>query len=249
MRARTALLLGWLALVTAVLVGCASGQDGREASRINTQLGINYLQEGNLNRASEALEKALSQDSRNAEAHAAMGVLSERLEKYDDADRHFRRSLRLDDERPSVRNNYGRFLCNRERFDEAEEQFRYAIEDPLYQRRHVALANAGLCALREGRTDDAEDYLRRALERQSDFAPALRRLARLRYESGDYVSARGYYQRFVENSRQTAATLLLGVRIEEALDNLDEAASYALRLRSQFPDSEEAQELRQLDIE
>ncbi len=241
-------LLG-LVLIAALLAGCASGGDQREASRINTQLGINYLQQGNLNQANESLEKALSQNRRNAEAHAAMGVLSERLEKYEDADHHYRRSLRLDDEQPSVRNNYGRFLCNRERYEEAEEQFQRAIEDPLYERRHVALANAGLCALQAGRKDDAEEFLRHSLERQPDFAPALRRLAELRYESGDYVSARGYYQRFIEQSSQNAATLLLGVRIEEALDNLDDAASYALRLRSQFPDSDEAQELRRVDIE
>ena len=241
----------WLAVVfaAALIAGCASGTNEREASRINTQLGINYMQQGNLNQASDSLEKALSQDRRNPEAHAAMAVLSERLEKYDDADRHFRRSLRLDDDQPSVRNNYGRFLCNRERFDEAEEQFQYAIDDPLYQRRYVALSNAGLCALRAGRNDDAEEYLRRALERRPDFAPALRRLAELRFEDGDYLSARGYYQRFTEHGEQSAGTLLLGVRIEEALDNLDEAASYALRLRSQFPDSDEAQSVRRMDIE
>lgn len=233
-------------LCAALLAGCAGGQDQRsEASRINTQLGVSYMQQDNLNQASEALEKALAQDRRNAGAHAAMGVLSERLERFDDADHHFRRSLRLDGEQPSVRNNYGRFLCNRERFDAAQEQFRRAIDDPLYERRHVALANAGLCALRAGDADQAEDFLRRSLERRPDFVPALRRLAQLRYESGDYLSARGYYQRFVERSAQSAETLLLGVRIERELGNHDEAASYALRLRSQFPDSEQAQTLRE----
>lgn len=249
MTRKAAVLWFVLAFAAAVVAGCAAGGNEREASRINTQLGINYMQQDNLNQASDSLEKALEQDRRNPEAHAAMAVLSERLEKYDDADRHFRRALRLDDEQPSVRNNYGRFLCNQERYEEAQEQFQHAIDDPLYQRRHVALSNAGLCALRTGHKDEAEKYLRRALERQPDFAPALRRLAELRFESGDYLSARGYYQRFVERGEQTAGTLLLGVRIEEALDNLDEAASYSLRLRSQFPDSEEAQSVRRMDIE
>ena len=240
-------LLGLLLLGALVAVGCAGGQDSRRASDINTQLGMNYLQQGNLNQASESLERALQQNRRNAEAHAAKAVLSERLEQYDDAERHFRRSLRLDDEQPSVRNNYGRFLCNRGRYGEAQQQFDYAIDDPLYRRRHVALANAGLCALRDERMDVAEDYLRRSLEHEPNFAPALRRLARLRYDSGDYVSARGYYQRYTQRSDQTASTLLLGVRIETALDNRDEAASYALRLRSQFPESDEARELREME--
>lgn len=230
-------------------LGCAGGQQGREASRINTQLGINYMQQGNLNQASESLEKALEQDRRNAEAHAASAVLAERLGDYEDADHHFRRSLRLDDDQSSVRNNYGRFLCNRGRYDEADDQFQYAIEDSLYQRRHVALANAGLCAIRDDRPEEAEEHLRRALQHESDFAPALRNLAELRYQSGDYLSARGYYQRLMEQRSQNAATLWLGVRIEDALDNKDEAASYALRLRSDYPDSDEAQSLRRMDLD
>lgn len=234
-------------LLALVAVGCAGGQQGREASRINTQLGINYMQQGNLNQASDSLEKALEQDRRNPEAHAAKAVLAERLGDYDDADHHFRRSLRLDDEQSSVRNNYGRFLCNQGRYDEADEQFQYAIEDSLYQRRHVVLVNAGLCAMRDDRPDQAEEYLRRALQHESRFAPALRQLAELRYENGDYLSARGYYQRLMEQRSQNAATLWLGVRIEDALDNNDEAASYALRLRSDYPDSDEAQALRRMD--
>lgn len=243
----TVRLLGILVLGALVAVGCAAGQDTRRASDINTQLGMNYLQQGNLNQASESLDKALQQNRRNAEAHAVKAVLSERLEQYDDAARHFRRSLRLDDEQPSVRNNYGRFLCNRGRHGEADQQFAYAIDDPLYRRRHVALANAGLCALRAERKDVAEEYLRRSLEHEPTFAPALRRLARLRYESGDYVAAREYYQRYTQRNDQTASTLLLGVRIETALGNRDDAASYALRLRSQFPESEETQKLREIE--
>ncbi|MDN3517904.1 type IV pilus biogenesis/stability protein PilW [Aquisalimonas lutea] len=240
-------LLLTLVMAAAVLTGCATGGERQEAARINTQLGINYLQQDNLNQASQALNKALEQDSRNAEAHAAMAVLSERLDDHDKADRHFRRALRLGDEQPSVHNNYGRFLCNQERYEEADEQFRKAINDPLYERKHLALSNAGLCALRAGRTDKADEYLRRAVEQRPNFAPALRRLAQLRYEQGEYTSARGYYQRFADNGRQNAASLLLGVRIARALGNQDEAASYALRLRSQYPDSEQNRTLQRLD--
>lgn len=240
-------LLLTLVLAAAVLAGCATGGEGQEAARINTQLGINYLQQDDLNQASKALNKALAQDSRNAEAHAAMAVLSQRLDDHDKADRHFRRALRLDDEQPSVRNNYGRFLCNRERYEEADEQFRKAINDPLYERKYLAMSNAGLCALRAGQNDKAGEYLRRAVEQRPDFAPALRRFAELRYEQGEYTSARRYYQRFAENGNQSAGSLLLGVRIAQALDKHDEAASYALRLRSQYPDSEENRTLQRLD--
>ena len=238
---------GLLALLLGLaLAGCGVGQESRQVSETSTQLGIGYMQRGDLNQAKEELEKAIDRDRRNPDAHGAMAVLQERLGQYDEADAAFQRSLSLDDEQPAVRNNYGRFLCSRGRYEEADEQFRMAIDDPLYRRPFVALANAGHCALRAEEFERAEDYLRRALEEQPQFAPALRRLAELNYERGDYLNARGYYQRLIEVREQDPRTLWLGIRIERALGNKDAEASYALRLRSDFPDSEQAARLSEL---
>lgn len=238
--------IGLALVVMFLLAGCAADSQNREASEIHTQLGINYLQRGDLNQAQESLDKALSSNSANAEAHSAMAVLSERLGEYDEASHHFRRSLSLDGDQPSVRNNFGSFLCSRGRYEEADEQFQQAIDNPLYERSYVALANAGQCALRDERRDDAEEAFRRALEERPEFPVALRRMARLQLEKGDAEAAQRYYQRFAQHGEQDAATLLLGFRIAEAMDDKNAAASYALRLRSQYPDSEQAQTVGRL---
>lgn len=238
--------VGCVLVAALVLGGCAADSENREAAEIHTQLGINYLQRGDLNQAQEALEKALARDSGNAEAHSAMAVLNERLERYDKAGHHFQRSLSLDGDQPSVRNNYGSFLCSRGRYEEADEQFQQAIDNPLYERSYVALANAGQCALRDERRDDAEEAFRRALEERPDFPVALRRMARLQLEKGDAEAAQRYYERFAQHGEQDASTLLMGFRIAEAMDDKNAAASYALRLRSQYPDSREAQTVGRL---
>ncbi len=243
--------LALLLLLAVLLAGCAStgphgGGDRDRASEINTELGMTYLQQGNNPQAMEALQKALDQDRNNARAHGTIAVLYERLEEHDKAREHFRRSVRLDGDDPSVRNNFGRFLCNRDEYDAALEQFSRAMADPLYERRELPLANAGLCALRAGREDEAEDYLRRSLEHEPTFPPALRRMAQLRYEAGDYLSARGYMQRYREATSMNAADLWLAVRIEDALGNRDEAASYGVRLRADYPDSEETRLYNQM---
>lgn len=242
-----------LACLAVLLAGCAStasqpyGRNPVQAAEANTQLGISYMQQGKLNLAMNALSKAVEQDRSNAEAHATMAVLKERLEEFDDAERHYRRAIRLDRGNPSYHNNFGRFLCHRDQYREADEQFRIALDDPLYRRRELPLANAGFCALRAGRKEEADDYLRRALEVSPRFAPALLQMAELRHESGDNLSARGYFQRYRDVGRLDAAALWLGVRIEHALGNRNEVSSYGVKLRADFPDAEETQKYRRLE--
>ncbi len=250
--------MNWRGILTAVaavilLQACASqpeqysGRDLNEASRVNTELGISYMQQGSLNLAMDSLKKAVEQDRSNAQAHAVLGVLHERLEQYDRAEASFRRSIRLESGVSWVHNNFGRFLCNRGNYREAQEQFRLAMQDPLYERRELPLANAGACALRAGNDSEASEFLRRALEHSPNFAPALFEMARLQYRQEDYRSARDYFDRFRNVSGMNAEALLLGIRIEHALGNLDDAASLALRLRADYPDSEELRDYRQME--
>lgn len=242
---------GYLGLIVLVflLAGCATQQqrgDMQQASMVNTQLGISYMQQGQMNQAMETLRKAVEQDSSNAQAHSSIAVLYERLEEYEDAERHYRRAVRLDDGNPSAHNNYGRFLCNRGDYAAADQQFQRALRDPLYERRELPLANAGFCAMRAGDNEKAREYLRRSLERAPNFAPALRRMAELQYDNREYLSARGYMQRYREVGEMDAHALWLAVRIERALGNRDEASSFGLRLRADYPDSDEAREYLRL---
>ncbi len=229
------------------LLGCAtngarSGGDMERASEINTELGIAYMQEDNLNQAMEALTKAVDQNRRNPNAHSAIAVLYERLEQHDEAERHFRRALRLDGDNSPLRNNYGRFLCNRGDYDAADEQFRLALRNPLYERRELPLTNAAVCAEEAGNVEEAREYYRRALEHRPEFAFALRRMAELQYNTEEYLSARAHLQRYRDVADMDARMLWLGVRIERALGNEDDAESFGLRLRADFPDADETSE-------
>ncbi len=236
-----------LVILLPALAGCAtngsrSGGDMERASEINTELGVAYMQEDNLNQAMDALTKAVDQNRRNPNAHSAIAVLYERLEQYDEAERHFRRALRLDGDNSSLRNNYGRFLCNRGDYEDADEQFRLALRNPLYERRELPLANAAVCAQQAGNIDEAREYYRRSLEHDPEFTFVLRRMAELQYDTEEYFSARAYLQRYRDVASMDARMLWLGVRIERALGNDDDADSFGLRLRADFPDSDEASE-------
>lgn len=244
------LLLVWLIIL---LAGCAStsphpySKNSVDAAEANTQLGISYMHQGNLNLAMDALSKAVKQNDSNSEAHATMAVLKEQLGQHEDAEHHYRRAVRLEKGNPSYHNNFGRFLCQRGDYKEADKHFQIALNDPLYKRRELPLANAGLCALQAGRKEEADDFLRRALVVSPRFAPALLRMAELRHESGENLSARGYLQRYRDVARLDAEALWLGIRIEHALGDEDAVSSYGIKLRSDYPDAEETQKYQRLE--
>jgi type IV pilus assembly protein PilF len=242
-----------LGLAVAMLGGCASDSARKEAAaaharrvEIHTQLGASYLTRNQLDIAKQELERALELDSDNSQAHNIMGLLQIRLKDDGKAEYHFRRAISEMPDNAEARNNYAVFLCERARFDEADEQFRVALKNPLYKSPEQANLNAGLCRLKALDKTAAADYFRAALKVNPYLAGALLHMARLSLEANETLPARGFMQRYFEVAKDSPEALLLAFRIERALGAKDTQASYALRLRGKFPDSAEARQLRTL---
>jgi len=246
-------------LLAALFSGCATvGEDGRvidkakrkeEISRANTLLGIEYLRTGNFEMSREKLAKALEADPDNAEANDAIAILYEKVGEPDLAEKYYRKSLRINPNNARGHNNYGQFLCMQGRYQDAEKQFLLAANDPFYTTPSLALTNAGLCALRIPDEETAEKYYRKALELDPKYPPALLQMATLNYSRSNYLSARGYLQRYRQAGRDTPESLWLGVRTEYALDDHQAWGNYALALKNNFPNSPEAAELQKWEHE
>jgi len=212
-------------------------------AEVQTQLGIGYLREGNLETAFNRLTRALQADPNYSTAHNAMGTLQERLGNNAAAEEHFREAVSLSPTDSSAQSNYGSLLCRTGRYDEGEQRFLQALKNSLYERPEVAYSNAGLCMQTAGRQDKAEAYFRSALEQNPRIPVALVGMAQLCFETGRFLPARAYLQRYQELTELDAKTLWLGVRIERELGDKKSANRYASKLRRQFPDSEETREL------
>jgi type IV pilus assembly protein PilF len=213
-------------------------------AEINLQLGVAYMQEGNYPVALDRLRKAVSARPSSADAHLAIAVLYDRLGQDDAADIHFRQALQLEPSLAAAHTNYGSFLCKRGQVAEAEQEFLKAATDPGYANPEVAYTNAGLCLSRHGAAEKAEEYFGLALERNSQFAPALLAMADRAFATGRYAPAKGYLERHLNVAPPSAASLWLGVRIERQLGNRAGEATYAQLLTSRFPDTQEARQLR-----
>jgi type IV pilus assembly protein PilF len=243
-----------LIILLAFMTGCAttgnnelpreSKKDNLRAAKANTQLGIEYLRTGNYDMSKKKLEKALELTPDYIGAHEAIAVLYGRVGETDLADKHYRIALRLDPESSQNHNNYGQFLCSQNRYAEAEKEFLLAANNPFYSIPSLPLTNAGLCSARIPDLEKAESYYRQALERDPAFIPALMQMARLSYNKGNYLSARGYLQRFQVVAEHDPESLWLAIQTEYALGNHAAWGNYAVMLRNKFPNSDQAERLR-----
>lgn len=233
---------------TSQLRSDSSADERAKVAGLNTQLGIEYMKDGDDELALKKLQKALEIDPNFVDAHNAMGLLRTRLRQFDKAEESYKAALRGDPGNSMALNNYGQFLCLQKRYEEGQARFVEAVKNPLYRTPEIALTNAGLCAMQADDPTHAEDHFRAALERNPTVAPALLQMTQLHYDRGAFAEAATYYKRYLAVAPQTPRSLALGIRLENALGNTDKAASYAVSLRNKFPDSREAGQLQRGEL-
>jgi len=214
------------------------------AAELNTRLGVGYLERGEIQIAMQKLELAVEQDPQHVPAHLALGIVYQRIDRVDRALEHFRTAVRLAPGDGGAHNSYAALLCQTGRYEQADREFRAALEDPFYATPATALANAGSCARRDGRDQDAQRYLREALGFDPTNQTALFNLAMLAFAAGNPLQARAFLQRLEAAGGLGARSLLLAVRVERMLGSMDMAQRYADQLLERYPNTPQASEVR-----
>ena len=242
--------LRWLVLLLPWLLWACSSQpvlepvDDQKAADLNAELGLRYMMQGKDKLALEKLKRALSYEPDSAKANHYIAELYRRLDRPDKAERHYRTALDNAPNDSALHNNFGVFLCSRDRFDEAENQFLQVLKDPVYTGRAETYENLGLCLRRKPDPKKAEFYFRQALKVDPRLPKSLFAMAESSYANGNYLSTRGYLQRYHAVAPVTPKMLWLGIRVERKLGNQDAVASYGMLLDGDFPDSDEARKYR-----
>ena len=247
MSLRAALLLCF----TSLLAGCVStgnvdplstGKGRDEARQAYVQLGLGYLQQGQMERAKAPLKKALELDSSDADANAALGLVFQAELEPELASQYYTKALSSRPRDARILNNYGGFLYEQKRYKEAYERFQQAADDNLYSERARVFENLGMTSLKLGNRDVALEEFTKALRLDRQQPRALLEMAELSYEDRHYVPARDYYDRFSQLSEQNARSLLLGTRLAKIYDDRNKAASYGLQLKRLYPGTPEYQQ-------
>lgn len=238
-------------LVLLALAGCVTTTTGPArpesddvyAAEINYQLGARYFNNGNYEIARDRLLYSLELDPKNAVAYSVLALTYENLGNIRLATESYEQATKLAPGDYNILNTYAVFLCRHEDYEEALKYFDRAIKIPENDNSEITLTNAGVCLAQKPDLARAETYFRSALERRANYGEALIQLSLLKFSQEDYLGARAFLQRYLENSLPAPDVLYLGLQIEEELGDERARMEYANRVLREFPQSPEAKRI------
>lgn len=211
-----------------------------DASELNVQLAIGYIQRQQYKPARDKLEKAIDQNSDNLLAYKTLAYLYALLGLEKEAEEKYKEALDLKPDDPDLSNSYGAFLCSTGKLEEAQEMFKVAYDNPFYDGQYLAQSNAGSCFIKQGDYKKAEALLRKSLRVQSNVPGSLISMADVGIKTERYLMARAYIQRYHDVKSPSAESLWIQIQAEKALGSEKHYLKYARQLISEFPDSDEA---------
>ncbi len=240
-----------LIIITLTLVGCAGGAVDKfdynpKAAEANAELGKNYLQRGDHEVAMGKLKRALRYDSKSVNANHYIAELYRRLNRMEDADRHYSRAIRYSENDSALFNNYGVYLCGEKRVDDALEQFDKVLKNPVYRFPERVYENMGLCLVQNSRIKEAEEILRKAISINPKLPKSLFELSKISLQQDRIFSARAFINRHLEMTQPNAESLWLAIEIETKLKDTEAVKSYRAQLMEKFPLSKEAEKAHRL---
>jgi type IV pilus assembly protein PilF len=217
----------------------ATSADRRASVRM--ELASAYFARGQYTTALDEVKAALAAKPELPEAFSLRGLIYASLGQPELAEQSFRRALQLAPRDAATMQNFGWFLCQQQRYAEADAQFMRALEQPQYRDAPRTLLAQGLCQARAGNLAQAERTLSRAYE-QDPTNPAIAfNLSEVLMRIGELERARFYIRRVNSQPEQSnAQTLWLAARIEYRLGNMAGVQQFGNQLRERFPQSTEA---------
>ena len=227
-------------------------KDPEKAVKVRTQLAAEYIKSGDLDSAKRTLDQALEMNSRDSAANMMMGILLQQegsKVSMDKADAYFKRAISADPQNAQARNNYGTYLYQIERYNDAIEQLNVAGTTLGYDQRYKAFENVGRIYLKLGDMPNAEKSFKQALQVNRDSYISMLELSEIFYLKQQTTAATQLYEQFVRGvgqKNQGARALWIGIRNARA--NSDTMGMQALvnQLRALFPESPEYQRYLQL---
>lgn len=215
------------------------------AANYNVQLALGYFDQGDTQRAKQKLLLALDQAPDWAPAHDAMAYYLENTGELRAAEKYYLQAIQIDPSSGSAQNNYGTFLCKMKRYQEADQHFMLAAQDPQYLRTAEVYENAGLCAMQIPDATKAYGYFQKAIAHDPNRAISYLELAQISFNQKNYVQSHQYLAQYFQLASEPGAEALwLGIRLARIQNDTTTAGSYAITLQTKFPDSQELRQLR-----
>jgi len=254
---RSARPLSVVLLIAAALAGCATTSpqqqqprtesdktDNDRRAQVRLELASGYFARGQYETALDEVKLAMAAKPDLPEAISLRSLIYAAMGEYAMAEDGFKQLLARDRNNGDTLHNYGWFLCQRQRYAEAYQQFEAAVALPAYRTPARTLLAWGACEAREGRLVPAQAHLSKAFEAEPGNPTIALNLGEVLYRQGEYERARFYARRVNSNVEQAnAASLWLELRIERRLGNAANMEDLGQQLRRKYPQAAETQAL------
>lgn len=154
--------------------------DKLKLAEINIQLGMNYIERKDFQRAQTKLMIALDLAPDLPEAWYSTAYYFEKTGNIEEANVYYLKSITLAPKRGDVQNNYGTFLCRHRDYKNAIKHFELATRDKGYLDIASSYENAGLCSLKIPDKQLAAYYFKQALAQDPGRTTAKQELEKLK---------------------------------------------------------------------
>jgi type IV pilus assembly protein PilF len=206
------------------------------AAKNRVSLGLTYLSNGNFSQAKANLDKALNFAPKSADAHFAMAYYYQQVDELALTEEYYLKALKLAPENPNIINSYGAFLCEQGRYEKAKSYFLKAVSSKSYVSTAETYENLAICAVDQGKTDEAVGFFESALNHQPTRGKSLFFLAQLQKEQGNYGEAKKTLWKYDRVSRVSPESLWLSYEIAQGLSDTEAALGYGELMKSMFPE-------------
>ena len=210
------------------------------AARTRIALALQYLKTGNNSQAKYNLERAAEFAPDLPEVHYSLAYYYQQVDEPDLADKAYQRALKIAPNDPNTLNNYGVFLCGIGKYDRAAEELLKAIAVPSYIRVAESYENLALCAIEFDDFENAEKYLKSALNHSSQRPSSMISLAGLYYAKSDLHKAEDVIEKYESTGRVTPRALMLSYLIQQRMGHIEKAETTAGIILQTYPGSVEA---------
>ena len=228
-------------------------RDKMELAQARTALAGQYINQRQLDAAKRQLDEAIEAQPNYAPAYDMMGNLL-KIEgspsNIANAEKYFKKAISLDPDFIQARNNYGVYLSELGRHQEAIEQFNIAGSTLGYHNRAGALENLGLTYQKMNNPKAAEMAFNKAIETESATVTAKMEMIDILIGRHESLKAKAYFNDLktmaqLHNQPMPSRLLYQGVRLGILQNDRQEIQRLSSQLLSQHPLSDEAKQLKQ----
>ena len=179
-----------VAFLTLSVSGCASwGKNNKAKAELYMRMGLSQIESGNYPYALRDLLKAEELDPDNALIQNNLGLIYFYRKRFDLAEQHIERAIKLESTYTEARNNLSRVYIEVGKYKEAEAVLAEVLNDLTFPNPEKAYINLGLAKFNQKDYSSARKAFASAIESAPDDCIANSYLGRSRFEAEEYPQA------------------------------------------------------------